>query len=93
MDELLNAIKRKLEESDCTDIDNPEDIATEVVELVKKRRTDAHTSGSGAVPSGSGTYENIEFEDDLPVFSHDGNIVHPKQIDRSFETLDYASGM
>lgn len=100
IDKMFRAVKRKLEEGGDTDIENPEVMANEVAEFIKKRRMEAGPSGSNAVPSGShaGPYEsqpdeNIEFEDYVPVFSNSGDIVHPNQIDNSFSTLDNMLGL
>lgn len=92
IDQLLLAMKRKLEESGVTGIQDPENLANELVEIIKKRRMEAVPSGSHAGSSGLETDKNIEFEDNLPVFSSSGDIVHPNQIDNSFSTLDNILG-
>lgn len=89
IDKMFRALKRKLEEGGDTDIKNPEVMANEVAEFIKKRRMEAGPSGSHAGPSGSHAGssgsepdQNIEFEDYVPVFSTSGVIV------LSFSTLD-----
>lgn len=79
-DQLINAFKRKLEESGVSpdDIEDPDALADELVEVVKSRRQE--------------TDKNIEFDDHLPIFSSTGHTVHSNQIDHSFETLDFILG-
>lgn len=83
IDEFLDLLKKEFSQNGITNIDDAQNMAQSTVEMYKskiRRLNDDQT-------------ERLDDDDYLPIFSHNGEIVHPNRIDHTFETLDDSSGI
>lgn len=77
LNDFLAIVRKKMEEKGLVEFPNPEDLAEEMVGFCEAKMD---------------TSINDDDIDNMPIFSSDGDIVSPAEVDDLYETLDVCDG-